>query len=71
LERKDRHKALVETYKGVLMINPGSPTLPMGLQQLSTGDTLKINQGKAKAYIVQLRWKSLTQHRANSTGPLL
>jgi predicted phosphodiesterase len=52
---ENSHKTLVETYKGVLMVNPGSPTLLMGLQQLSTVGILKINQGKAKAYIVQLR----------------
>ena len=48
------HKALVETYKGVLLVNPGSPTLPMGLQQLGTVGILEINQGKAKAHVIQL-----------------
>jgi len=51
---KNSHKALVETYKGVLLVNPGSPTLLMGLQELGTVGILEINQGKAKAYIVQL-----------------
>jgi predicted phosphodiesterase len=54
LKRKDNHKALAETYKEVLLVNPGSPTLLMGFQQLSTGGILEINQSKAKAYIVQL-----------------
>jgi predicted phosphodiesterase len=54
LERKNSHKAPVETYKGVLLVNPGSPTLLMGLQELGIVGILEINQGKAKAYIVQL-----------------
>ena len=48
------HKALVETYKGVLLVNSGSPTLPMGLQQLGTVGILEINQGKATAHVIQL-----------------
>jgi predicted phosphodiesterase len=54
LKRENSHKALVETYKGVLLVNPGSPTLLMGLQELGIVGILEINQGKAKAYIVQL-----------------
>jgi len=48
------HKAMVETSKGVLLVNPGSPTLPMGLRQLGTVGILEINQGKAEAHIIQL-----------------
>jgi hypothetical protein len=48
------HKAMVETYKGVLLVNPGSPTLPMGLRQLGTVGILEINQSKAEAHIIQL-----------------
>lgn len=49
------HKALIETYKGVLLVNPGSPTLPLGLRQPGTVGILEINQGKAEAHIIQLR----------------
>jgi putative phosphoesterase len=48
------HKALVETSKGVLLVNPGSPTLPGGLRKLGTVGILEINQGKAEAHIIQL-----------------
>jgi len=48
------HKALIETFKGVLLINPGSPTLPLGLPQLGTVGILEIKQGKVEAQIVQL-----------------
>jgi len=48
------HRAMVETYKEVLLVNPGSPTLPMGLRQLGTVGILEINQGKAEAHIIQL-----------------
>jgi len=49
------HKAMVETCKGVLLVNPGSPTLPMGLRKLGTVGILELNQGKAEASIIQLQ----------------
>jgi|YelNatPaOPRAMG01_1025707.scaffolds.fasta_scaffold99797_1 putative phosphoesterase len=49
------HKALIETFKGVLLVNPGSPTLPLGLPQLGTVGILEINRGKIEAQIIQLR----------------
>lgn len=51
----DSHVALVEEYKGVLLINPGSPTLPNGLIGLGTVALLKIAKGKAEAEILQLQ----------------
>ena len=48
------HKALVEIFKGVLLINPGSPTLPMGLHGLGTVGILQIEKGTPHAQIVQL-----------------
>jgi len=48
------HKAMVETYKGVLLVNPGSPTLPLGFRRLGTIGILEISQGRAEAHIVPL-----------------
>ena len=45
-------KAMVETSKGVLLVNPGSPTPPTGLRQLGTVGILEINQGKAADHII-------------------
>jgi len=50
----DTHVAAVERYKGVLMVNPGSTTLPNGLFELSTTGLLEIAEGKCIARIVQL-----------------
>ncbi len=50
----DTHMELVETYKGVLLVNPGSPTLPHGLIKLGTVGLLEICRSQAKARIVQL-----------------
>ena len=54
LENKDSHKALVKTHKGALIVNPGSPTLPLGVPKLGTVGILEINKGKAEAHIIQL-----------------
>jgi len=51
----DSHVALVEEYKGVLLINPGSPTLPNGLIELGTVALLQISDGRAEARIVRLQ----------------
>lgn len=51
----DTHVAIVESYKGILIINPGSPTLPNGLYQLGTIGILEISQGRLEASIIQLR----------------
>ena len=48
------HKALIENYKGVLVINPGSPTWPNNFPELGTGGLLSIESGKVDAWIIQL-----------------
>ena len=48
------HNPMIETYKGVLLVNPGSPTLPMGCHGLGTVGVLEIDQGKAEARIIDL-----------------
>lgn len=50
----DTHVAGVERYKNVLLVNPGSPTLPSGLFQLGTVGLLEIAEGTISARIVQL-----------------
>ncbi|MFC2036115.1 metallophosphoesterase family protein [Chloroflexota bacterium] len=50
----DTHVALVEKFKGVLLINPGSPTLPNSLFELGTVGLLQINEGSVEANIIQL-----------------
>jgi uncharacterized protein len=50
----DTHIASIEKYEGVLLINPGSPTLPNGLFELGTVALSEINIGEIKARIVQL-----------------
>ncbi len=50
----DTHVAMVEEYKGVLLVNPGSPTLPQGIQGLGTVAILEVAQGKARASILNL-----------------
>ena len=48
------HHHEIEHYKGVLLVNPGSPTLPTYLPKLGTVGLLTINSGEAEARIVQL-----------------
>lgn len=50
----DTHEPLVETYKGVLLVNPGSATLPFYRPRLGTVGMLTIELGKARAEIIQL-----------------
>ncbi len=50
----DTHVALVERYKGVLLVNPGSPTVPNGLFKLGTVGLLEIAEGRVEAHIIQL-----------------
>jgi len=49
------HNALIENYKGVLVVNPGSPTWPNNSPELGTVALLTIESGKAEAYIVPLK----------------
>ena len=48
------HFAEIENYKGVLLINPGSPTLPIYIPKLGTVGLLTINSGGVEARLVQL-----------------
>lgn len=49
------HEANIETYQGVVLINPGSATLPSHQEnKLGTVGLLDIAQGKADVRIVQL-----------------
>jgi len=50
----DTHAALVDNYKDILLVNPGSPTLPNSLLKLGTVGLLEITEGKVKAGIIQL-----------------
>ena len=51
----DTHVANVEVYKDILIVNPGSPTLPNNLMpQLGTVGILEIGDGRAEARIVSL-----------------
>jgi len=49
------HIALLENYKGVLVVNPGSPTWPNNYPELGTVALLTIESGKAEASIVPLK----------------
>jgi hypothetical protein len=44
---------LVKTLKGVLLVKPGSPGLPLGLRDLGTVGILELNRGKAEAQVIQ------------------
>lgn len=48
------HKVEMEDFKGTLMINPGSATMPHYLPQLGTVGLLKTATGKIDTQIVQL-----------------
>lgn len=50
----DTHVTMVEEYKGILLVDPGSPTLPNGIKGLGTVGILEVAQGKAQASILQL-----------------
>lgn len=49
------HFATVDTYKGVLMVNPGSPTVPNYVPTLGTVALLTLDNGEAEAKIVSLK----------------
>ena len=50
----DTHVAMVERYDGILLVNPGSPTLPNGRFELGTVGLLEITENGPEARIVQL-----------------
>ncbi len=49
------HFAEIEDYKGVLLVNPGSPTMPSYLPKLGSVGLLTIKNGKAEARLVRLK----------------
>jgi len=48
------HHRIIEHYKNVLLVNPGSPTVPDYIPTLGTVALLTLNSGKAEARLVQL-----------------
>ena len=50
----DTHVPLVERHNGILLINPGSPTLPYNISKLGTVGLLEVTEGSADARIVQM-----------------
>lgn len=50
----DTHYDMVEEHEGILMVNPGSPTLPYQMMRLGTVAILDIIDGRARAQILQL-----------------
>ena len=48
------HFATIEHYKDVLLVNPGSPTVPNYVPKLGTVALLTISSGEVEARIVQL-----------------
>jgi len=50
----DTHVPLVERHNGILLINPGSPTLPYNIYKLGTVGLLEITERSAEARIVQM-----------------
>lgn len=51
----DTHEARIDTYPGLTIINPGSPTLPNQIKGLGTVAFLDIIEGHINPYIVQLQ----------------
>ncbi len=50
----DTHTSLVRELDGVLLVNPGSATLPQYRHQLGSVGLLRIEGGKAQAQLVEL-----------------
>ena len=48
------HFAEIEQYKGVLLVNPGSPTMPSYIPKLGSVGFLTINDGKVEARLMNL-----------------
>jgi predicted phosphodiesterase len=48
------HKTVVESYEGMLLVSPGSPTFLHYKQGLGTVGILNINDGKIDVNILQL-----------------
>lgn len=58
----DTHIAVVERYNGLLLVNPGSPALPIGKASLGTVGILEITGNKPTASIVELSQFPLPLH---------
>ncbi len=52
----DSHVPVVDIHKGVLVLNPGSPTLPFGLARPGHVGILELLDGRAQARIVALEY---------------
>ncbi|MEK7872756.1 MAG: metallophosphoesterase family protein, partial [Chloroflexota bacterium] len=50
----DSHVPVVDFHKGVLVVNPGSPTLPYGLARPGHLGILELVDGRAQARIIAL-----------------
>ena len=48
------HYAVVEEYQGILMVNPGSPSLPKQLRRLGQVAILELDPGRKRAEILDL-----------------
>ena len=48
------HYALVEEFQGILMVNPGSPSLPKQLRRLGQVAVLELEPGHKRAEILEL-----------------
>ena len=48
------HYAVVEEYQGILMLNPGSPSLPKQLRRLGQVAILELEPGRKSAAILDL-----------------
>lgn len=52
----DTHVPVVDVHKGVLVVNPGSPTLPYGLPKPGTVGVLELVDGAPQARIIPVEW---------------
>ena len=48
------HQAIVEEHQGILLLNPGSPSLPMQIQRLGQVAILELSPERREARIVNL-----------------
>ena len=48
------HYAVAEEHQGILLINPGSPSLPRMLRKLGQVAILEVSNGKRDAKIIEL-----------------
>ena len=62
------HHAVVEEHQGILLVNPGSPSLPRMVQQLGQVAIMELSPGRRNARIVDLADYSEPQYRRHETG---